>query len=209
MRGRNAPSVSEGSPTEGRFAKQRRKRPRAGRGVFKAILSPEGRRRKTTFQSAPMHHTPRSACGLSFKGTSLGLRLDLTASWYPPREASPKGRLRGVRVPRGEKEGQLSRGAESRPSQPDERKSFYPTTRSRVIEREARVSRPKAANSYNGQPSTLRQRREPPTPAARVSRGVFAALGRKMNTTLMAGSCEARVGCGGWGAIPLNRRYTT
>ena len=29
MRGRNAPSVSEGSLTEGRFAKQRRKRPRA------------------------------------------------------------------------------------------------------------------------------------------------------------------------------------
>ena len=34
------PSVSEGSPTEGRFAKQSRKRPRAGRGVFERDWEP-------------------------------------------------------------------------------------------------------------------------------------------------------------------------
>ena len=112
------PSVSEGSPTEGRFAKQRRKRPRAGRGVFKAILSPEGRRRQTTFQSAPTHHTPRSACGLSFKGTSLGLRLDLTASRAGPAWGKGGSTFTGRRAVLH------SFSGGGRPSQPDREKAL-------------------------------------------------------------------------------------
>ena len=105
--------------------------------------------RFATTQPPPKHHTPRSACGLSFKGTSLGLRLDLTASWYPPREASPKGRLRGVRVPRAEKEGQLSRGAapssialaeEGAPPNPTEKKLLTHHQDARNRKRSARLA---------------------------------------------------------------------
>ena len=42
------------------------------------------RNHTTTKKPPPKHHTPRSACGLSYKGTSLGLRLDLTASRAGP-----------------------------------------------------------------------------------------------------------------------------
>ena len=49
-----------------------------------AIGSPEGSRRQGTKKAPRKHHTPRSACGLSYKGTSLGLRLDLTASRAGP-----------------------------------------------------------------------------------------------------------------------------
>ena len=96
--------------------------------------------------------------------------MGLEGTSFARCRAGPAGRAFGGAR---KEEGQIQRGEKTRPSQPDERKSFYPTTSPRAIEREARVSRPKAAN-VTEKPTLLshHQRREPPTQAARVSRGL-------------------------------------
>ena len=53
------------------------------------------RNHKTTKKPPPKHHTPRSACGLSFKGTSLGLRLDLTQVGIPLAKRARRGGYAG------------------------------------------------------------------------------------------------------------------
>ena len=157
------------------------------------------RNHTTTKKPPPKHHTPRSACGLSFKGTSLGLRLDLTASRAGPAWGKGGSTFTGRRAVLH------SFSGGGRPSRPDREKAFN-TPPDRAQKKEKRASRgqsPLTVITGNSLPSAKDGR---PHPRAAVSRGVFAALGRMRSTTLTAGSCEARAGWTGGNAILLNKQ---
>ena len=100
------PSVSEGSPTEGRFAKQSRKRPRAGERRLTGDFKPRRETRASHHQATTKPPHAPLGVRIDFKGTSVGLFLDLTqvgiplASIHRPKVA-PKGPLWVVRARRG------------------------------------------------------------------------------------------------------------
>ena len=138
------------------------------RGVLEAIASPEGSRRQTTTQPQPTHHTPRSACGLSYKGTSLGLRLDLTASRAGPAWGKGGSTFTG-------------RGIAPLPTRREKKLLTHPRSRVKEIKRASRGQRPLTVITDNPLPSANDGRPHPRTTvSSRSDKGHDRGWGKKV-----------------------------